>query len=615
MPTDPTWIESEPSISYYVNSSNKTIVIIAWRQQHGLPEDLIKMKIYVYDPVYGLTETDEQDIFEENPEMLTIERTSPVVTCAPDGKTLVVWENKINGVPANFKYSYGERLSNGVWQWWQTSQWLECTASGALSPAVYASNIDYFLKFHLAWAQNNKIYYCGIYPNDENELEYDLQNTEVSAGSGYTTHSRPTITATDFVSGSYRFEWLRFAWIGFRDADIDDPCAVSAGESRVLYKYKTSSSWSSITALGSNTNSVSINKGTIVMNYWEPMACAWSEGNNCNYPNKYFRSNDVSKIIIRTLNTTGDHLQLNNSTDFSTMYANSFHRNSSPYFFLVSNNLAGQIEKTESIEIFKGREGVVTKDNAGFYYAIGDITVDGDVKDFKDFPDTISINHLQTMNEFLISEPFNVTSSSTLTYGVQYGITDSAEAVTALSDSSEISFRVELVDNQTGEVLGVFDEITFSSGNVFQYNNIGYEVDLSGIGARTVVLKLVTSTEAACYYSITNRYSDTEALNKIGYRQIIYKENMIVKEYVLEQNYPNPFNPTTTIKYEIPKSGKVTLKVYDILGSEVATLIDALQETGRYEVNFDAGRLSSGVYIYTLNVNDYVNVKKMVLLK
>jgi hypothetical protein len=89
----------------------------------------------------------------------------------------------------------------------------------------------------------------------------------------------------------------------------------------------------------------------------------------------------------------------------------------------------------------------------------------------------------------------------------------------------------------------------------------------------------------------------------------------IPKEYVLSENYPNPFNPSTTIKYQIPKDGFVTLKVYDILGAEVANLVNEDKVAGRYEVSFDASLLASGVYIYRLNVNDYVNVKKMVLMK
>jgi hypothetical protein len=86
-------------------------------------------------------------------------------------------------------------------------------------------------------------------------------------------------------------------------------------------------------------------------------------------------------------------------------------------------------------------------------------------------------------------------------------------------------------------------------------------------------------------------------------------------EFALEQNYPNPFNPTTIIKYQIPTSGNVTIKVNDILGNEVAKLVDDFMGTGKYEVSFDASSLASGVYIYRLNINDFVNVKKMILLK
>ena len=89
----------------------------------------------------------------------------------------------------------------------------------------------------------------------------------------------------------------------------------------------------------------------------------------------------------------------------------------------------------------------------------------------------------------------------------------------------------------------------------------------------------------------------------------------IPKTYNLFQNYPNPFNPSTTIKYQIPKPGIVTLKVYDILGREVATLVSENKIEGTYDITFDASRFTSGVYIYQLRANDYVSSKKMILLK
>jgi len=99
-------------------------------------------------------------------------------------------------------------------------------------------------------------------------------------------------------------------------------------------------------------------------------------------------------------------------------------------------------------------------------------------------------------------------------------------------------------------------------------------------------------------------------------------DNQISSNYSISQNYPNPFNPSTTIKYSIPKQSNITLKVFDVLGSEVATLVNKKQPQGNYEVEFDASTssatghdLSSGIYFYRLQANDYIETKKMILLR
>ncbi len=89
----------------------------------------------------------------------------------------------------------------------------------------------------------------------------------------------------------------------------------------------------------------------------------------------------------------------------------------------------------------------------------------------------------------------------------------------------------------------------------------------------------------------------------------------IPKSYALEQNYPNPFNPTTKIEYQLPKNSHVTLKVYDILGREVQTLVDGAQKAGNYSVTFDGSRFASGVYFYRLAARGFVATKKLVLVK
>lgn len=88
-----------------------------------------------------------------------------------------------------------------------------------------------------------------------------------------------------------------------------------------------------------------------------------------------------------------------------------------------------------------------------------------------------------------------------------------------------------------------------------------------------------------------------------------------VNDYELFQNYPNPFNPTTKIRYTIPKSGAINLKVFNILGQEVKILVNEFQTVGRYEVDFSSKGLASGVYIYRLQVNGFDQSKKMIILK
>jgi hypothetical protein len=87
------------------------------------------------------------------------------------------------------------------------------------------------------------------------------------------------------------------------------------------------------------------------------------------------------------------------------------------------------------------------------------------------------------------------------------------------------------------------------------------------------------------------------------------------ESFVLKQNYPNPFNPSTTIRWQLPVSNWLTLKIYDLLGNEIATLVDGFKPAGEYEVDFDASGLASGIYFYQLRVKNYIETKKMQLLK
>ena len=115
-----------------------------------------------------------------------------------------------------------------------------------------------------------------------------------------------------------------------------------------------------------------------------------------------------------------------------------------------------------------------------------------------------------------------------------------------------------------------------------------------------------------------NYWIDSAYVNGIVFSNItdvkIYDKS-VVKEYSLSQNYPNPFNPETNINYSLPKSGYVTIKIYDIAGIEIQTLVSEEKSSGSHSLQFNAKNFSSGIYFYQIRANGFTQTKKMILLK
>ena len=136
--------------------------------------------------------------------------------------------------------------------------------------------------------------------------------------------------------------------------------------------------------------------------------------------------------------------------------------------------------------------------------------------------------------------------------------------------------------------------------------------------------KNMPDNAAACFSTIVNNYPGTGAAlfarNELQSMNNQANEStgstgLAVSQGITMTNYPNPFNPTTTIAYQIPTDGHVAIKVFDILGRDVATLVDEFKPAGSYTVQFDASRLASGIYFYSIHAGEYTAVKKMLLLK
>jgi hypothetical protein len=194
-------------------------------------------------------------------------------------------------------------------------------------------------------------------------------------------------------------------------------------------------------------------------------------------------------------------------------------------------------------------------------------------------------------------------------------VVQKSDPLNALLLTDAVNFKVELVHASTNQVVGTFDNINYNKNNLEKYASIDYEVDCSGITVGDYYLRLVTNVTGNAIYTLANLFNGSTILEKKNYNKVNFIGSEIPATYDLAQNFPNPFNPSTTIRYQIPQDGIVTLKIYDILGSEVATLVNEEKIAGKYEVNFNASVLASGVYIYKIQAGSFINSKKMILLK
>jgi hypothetical protein len=221
-------------------------------------------------------------------------------------------------------------------------------------------------------------------------------------------------------------------------------------------------------------------------------------------------------------------------------------------------------------------------------------------------------------------------------WGIYSPYSNEAEVLT-LIPVELTSFEGNVVDGDVGLRWGTATEINnlgFSiekrqTSNVKRDNNwkkIGF---VQGHGTTTEPQSYSFTDESILSGSYQYRLKQVDYDGSYEYSNIIEVKVRIPTEFLLEQNYPNPFNPTTKIRFSIPTSPQsppyqggeakqgwfVQLKIYDVLGNEIATLVNEEKKTGIYEVKFDATGITSGMYFYKLQAGNFVETKKMLVIK
>ncbi|MFZ1282444.1 MAG: T9SS type A sorting domain-containing protein [Ignavibacteriaceae bacterium] len=144
------------------------------------------------------------------------------------------------------------------------------------------------------------------------------------------------------------------------------------------------------------------------------------------------------------------------------------------------------------------------------------------------------------------------------------------------------------------------------------WENIGF---INGNGTTTETKSYSYKDENLSAVKYQYRLKQIDFDGTFEYSNIVEAEILPPAIFSLEQNFPNPFNPSTKISWQSPVNSHQTLKIYDVLGNEVATLVNEYRTAGKYEAEFNANNLASGIYYYQLKVGEFVQTKKMVLIK
>jgi hypothetical protein len=398
---------------------------------------------------------------------------------------------------------------------------------------------------------------------------------------------------------------------------------------------------------GSYGESCSINRGGGSSGFM-----AWSQNPYGGRSNKSIRFDNGTPISssIRTLSTAGKYVQLGNGTnpDASNMYVSSFSPFTPPYSFSTSSALGPLSKDNPAFAV--GRGFMIGKGDGSFSYRLDDLNVDGRNIGWVDAPDTSDYGKIDILNGALMTEPFQLNGRSKVVFTERSGFADSAAAANTLGKNDFIRCKVELIDDATGKVVGTIKNISITATTVYSSKALSYRLNTKGMNNRSVRLKITVATNLVdesrsqseaigsdipdsiasklvhrnvqSNLILTKRFAEENlALAKSSLDELTLEESAIPTCFALAQNYPNPFNPKTVVSYQLPVVSRVILKIYDILGREVATLVDGTKEAGAFSVAFDGARLASGVYIMRLSATPedgskpFVQVKKMLLMK
>lgn len=297
-------------------------------------------------------------------------------------------------------------------------------------------------------------------------------------------------------------------------------------------------------------------------------------------------------------------------------------------YLLANSNISITNNNSQSQDNAYGNiKGVINLNSTDYVFNLGPIIIQSGQQEIEEIEMNEEPPLLTTgveFNEYMASSPFTLHTGDTLILGTS-GFYKENKSVTF----EPIVYRVNLINASTNEIdRELFnDTINVEDENITEYYR-GYVMgEIEGDLSCYVQIHVEGLEGKDAIYTLSGVYDGdepTEGDNLAAGRIFVdfgnsggTSSNVNIKPttFSLAQNFPNPFNPTTTIRYSLPNDGLVQIKIYDLSGKEVMNLVNENKTAGNYEVKFNGANLSSGVYFYRINAGEFVQTKRMVLIK
>lgn len=462
------------------------------------------------------------------------------------------------------------------------------TDANSLNPSAASSGTN--TKYYVAYQQSTSSIKYVEWTAGTNFS--NLVTATISDGGGYTLNRYPSISQSN---GNPVVSWTA-------NTPSITVCAV---------RRKISGTWTTFYQVGSymnytnNNSKYSTGEGAII---------GWR--NTYTNVTQFVKLENGSYGTINTLSPTGE-IQLSDGLNFNNIKAVTFAGSGSAPYALspLTYNFQTLSKVTDNENLNYGRTAIVSVNGNEFVYYLGDIKVDGQTVYFNSFVDSLKIEGKPDFNGRLSTNSFYLDNASDFQFTNYYYSLLKETNEKVLQGNDKVDFAIELVSASDNKTVGRFREMNYDKKSVSDSSTIEIKVDCNGLKAGEYYLRLVAETELDVELNITDvQYEEYPELKKMQQDELRFDGTEAIDDYEL-QNYPNPFNPTTIIKYQLPKDGFVTLKVYDILGKEIKTLVNEYKPSGRYEITFDGSSLASGVYVYKLDVNNFSTSRKFILMK